>query len=81
MKPISVITFVEQDVLSRIAQALSYARLEGLKTSTKGEKLVKEVASGMVSVEQALLDLKRLHQVKTHPRSRSHKVREVDHVC
>ena len=81
MKPIPVITFVEQDVLSRIAQALSYGRLEGLKNSTQGEKLIKEVASGTVSVEQALLELKRLHQVTTHPSRQSKKVREVEHVC
>ena len=75
MKIISVITFAEQDVSSRIAQTLSYARLEGLEVSAKDEDLVKKVVAGTVSVEQALLDLNKIYKVKTRPRRRARNVR------
>ena len=75
MKTVSVITFAEQDVSSRISQALSYARLEGLEVAAKDESLVKKVASGTVSVEQALRDLNKIYKVKTRPRRRAHNVR------
>ncbi len=77
MKPTSVISLAGNDVSNRIDQALSYTRLEGLKTSKKVEDLIRDVASGLVSVEQAIRDLNKLHQVKTRPRSRSHNVSKV----
>ena len=57
-----VIRFAEQDETSRIGQALSCSRLEGLKTTSVAEELLRKVDAGLISTEQAIHELKEYHQ-------------------
>jgi len=71
MKSVCVIRFAEQDPVIRAEQAVSYPQLEGLTLSKKGEKLVRQVASGTLSAEKALRDLRTFYKTKAETVSRS----------